>query len=304
MKISFDLPWKAVKRWDTWIAGSDVRELAATIESAGLHGVGMPDHPMPPDHWLASGGHQAFDPFVMLATIAAHTSRIRLHTNLIVAGYRSPYILAKSAASLDKLSGGRLTLGMGAGYVKSEFDAVGADFGGRGPHFDRSIAALREAWSGEEFEVPGITSEDGGRRAFLTLPRPEQPSGPPIWIGGNSKRARRRAAELGDGWMPLEQGSAQADVTGTDTLSGIAQLSGRIAELQEMRSALGKDGPFDVCLFVQDTGSPEQLRRFLDESGAEAEAAGVTWLTWQSAARSVGQCLEDIAQVGEGLTPG
>src|SRR5260370_1939548 len=165
------------------------------------------DHPFPDEKWLAGGGHHAFDPFVSLAFMAAHTRRIRLLTMLVVAGYRHPYITAKAAASLDNLSGGRLVLGVGAGYQQPEFAVLGAPFGDRGPRLDAAVAAIRVAWSGNvvDFDDPYFPAH-----GHVMLPRPAQPDGPPIWFGGNSARAR--------GWRSCRNGLAFAGVPACDAI--------------------------------------------------------------------------------------
>ena len=96
-------------------------EVARAAERAGFDALSLTEHPVPGARWLSSGGHQSLDPFVALGFAAAATEQLRLLTHLALAPYRNPFLLAKAAATLDRLSGGRLTLGLGAGYQKSEF---------------------------------------------------------------------------------------------------------------------------------------------------------------------------------------
>src|SRR3954453_5756336 len=96
-------------------------EVAVAAERAGFDGFSLTEHPVPGARWLEHGGHQSLDPLIALAAIAVATQRIRLVTHLVVAGYRNPFVLAKAAATVDIVSGGRLTLGLGAGYHKTEF---------------------------------------------------------------------------------------------------------------------------------------------------------------------------------------
>jgi len=295
MKINFQMPPRAVKHFDTWIGEYSLGDLAVAAEEAGLDAVSMTEHPFPADDWLAAGGHHAFDPFVALAVMATRTSRIRLLTNLVVAAYRNPYFTAKSAASLDVLSGGRLTLGLGAGYLASEFQVLGADYRRRGAIFDAAIEAMRAAWTGESVTRNTELFPAAGHTA---LPRPRQRPHPPLWIGGNSRRARRRAAELADGWMPFQQPQEQAKITGTDSLGSIDKLAERIAELHRMRRDADRTELVDVCYCPHGTGPAECLIAFLEDSGDACAAAGVTWLTWESTARSASDCLADIAEVG------
>jgi len=101
----------------------DLNTVATTAERSGFDGFSFSEHPAPSARWLDTGGHQSFDPIVALGYVAAATERLRLHTNLSMAPYRNPFLLAKAAATVDKLSGGRLVLGLGTGYLKSEFYA-------------------------------------------------------------------------------------------------------------------------------------------------------------------------------------
>jgi len=99
-------------------------DVARSAETAGFDALALTEHPIPGARWLHTGGHQSLDPFVALAFAAAATSRLRLLTHLALAPYRNPFLLAKAAATVDKLSGGRMILGLGAGYQKSEFHAL------------------------------------------------------------------------------------------------------------------------------------------------------------------------------------
>ena len=140
------------------------------------------------------------DPLVLLSYIAAATERIRLATGVLILPQRNPLILAKEAASLDRLSGGRLELGIGVGWVREEAEALGVDFENRGRRADEYIDAIRTLWRepvasfhGEHVSFQGVVSE----------PRPLQPGGVPIIVGGHSKAAARRAGRYGNGFYPL-----------------------------------------------------------------------------------------------------
>jgi len=140
------------------------------------------------------------DPLVWLSYVAAATERIRLATGVLILPQRNPLVLAKEAASLDRLSGGRLELGIGVGWVREESEAVGARFEDRGHRTDEYVAAMRALWRepvasfrGEHVRFDGVVCE----------PRPLQPGGVPIVVGGHSKAAARRAGRFGDGFYPL-----------------------------------------------------------------------------------------------------
>ena len=146
------------------------------------------DSHVPADHQL--------DPLVSLAWLAAHTRRIALGTSVLVLPYRGAAATAKALSTIDWLSGGRLVVGVGAGWLRSEFDALGVPFDDRGPRTDAAIGALRElsAGHGELTSLPAGARE---RRGVI-----------PILVGGSSRAALERAARLGDGWHPLNLSAA------------------------------------------------------------------------------------------------
>src|SRR5690242_16290137 len=142
---------------DDMLDPGPIADVAATAEQAGWGGFAFTEHPAPGARWLAGGGHQSLDPFVALGHAAAVTNRVRLLTYLAVAPYRNPFLLAKAAATVDKLSAGRLILGLGTGYLKSEFYALGVDFERRNELFDETLDVLPRAWSGDPFTYKGIS---------------------------------------------------------------------------------------------------------------------------------------------------
>jgi probable F420-dependent oxidoreductase len=220
------------------VTAADLATCALAAEHAGVDAVFVTDHPAPPEQWLRHGGHPTLDPFVALSFAAAATTRLRLHTNLLVLGYRRPYLAAKAAASLDALSGGRVILGVGVGYLRAEFDALGAGFDDRGARADESLAAMRAAWTGEPQGPDGV----------VIRPRPVQRPHPPIWVGGNSMRAMRRAVEHGQGWAPMPSPRAAEAMLGTPGIESVEELGERIAVLHQMADAAGRTEPLDVVV--------------------------------------------------------
>lgn len=140
------------------------------------------------------------DPLVWLTWLAASTRRIRLATGILILPLRNPVVLAKTAASLDRLSDGRLLLGIGVGWVREESEAVGADFATRGLRCDEYIEAMRALWREpvSSFEGSSVRFEE-----VVSRPKPVRPGGVPIIVGGHSPAAARRAGRLGDGFYPL-----------------------------------------------------------------------------------------------------
>ena len=179
-----------------------VVELAKAADELGFDFVTAQDHSVAPRKWAEEGGGQTwYEPFVVLSYAAAVTKRLRLLTDVVIVPYRSPFQLAKISASLDQLSGGRLILGLGVGYLEEEFKILGAPFEDRGAVMDDSIEVLKRCWTEEWVDVstPYFEAKD-----VSISPQPLQQPRPPIWIGGNSWRALRRAVEHADGWSPFK----------------------------------------------------------------------------------------------------
>lgn len=243
-------------------------DAARAVEDAGFDAVWVTDHPFPTETWLLHGGHPTLDPLVALTFAAGATSTVRLHTNILVLPYRNPYLVAKGVSTLDVLSGGRVILGVGAGYLQPEFAVLGADFDSRNEAVDRGISAMRAAWTGEPVE------------GHVMLPTPVQRPHPPIWVGGNSRAAIRRAVDLGDGWTPFPQPAGAARFTRTAALDTIDALRARIAYARDYAAEVGRTEPLDICFvpFGMTLGREVDGAR-LAEGLAEMEDAGVTWVS-------------------------
>jgi probable F420-dependent oxidoreductase len=167
----------------------------------------------PDGHWL--------EPLTTLSVLAGMTSRIRLGTNILVAALRRPAVLAKSTATLDVLSGGRLDLGVGVGWQREEYDAAGLDFDQRGRLLDHSLEVCQTLWREQRaaYDSPELHFE-----ATHMMPKPLQPGGVPIWVSGTiNPRVVRRLARFGSGWIPWGPAAA-------DPVKGIAEMRERLAE--------------------------------------------------------------------------
>lgn len=279
MKFSYGIPSHVVGSPEEFLAPGAIGELASAAERAGFDAVYTTEHPFPGDRWLSQGGHHALDPMVALSFAAAATSHIRLHTNLFVLAYRNPFLAAKSIATLDVLSGGRTIVGIGVGYLEEEFEALGTSFGDRGDRTDEAIAAMRSAWTGESVTLEGTGFSATGN---TMLPRPRQLPGPPIWIGGNSRRAIRRAVELGNGWCPFPASAQAAARTGTAALESVADLEAALGFAAEHAEAVGRVNPLTV-VFIPDGLSMLDLAPVdygrVTESVLELAEIGVDWVT-------------------------
>lgn len=174
----------------------------------------------PDGHWL--------EPLTVLAAVAARTTRVRLATGILVAALRRPVVLAKSLATLDVLSGGRVDLGVGVGWQRAEYDAAGLPFEERGRLLDDTLDLCRRLWTQPVVDVPGAGP-------IHQMPKPRQPGGVPIWVSGRStnRRVPQRIARVGAGWIPWGDDAR-------DPAAGVARI-------REAMAAAGRaDDPLQV----------------------------------------------------------
>jgi len=223
-----------------------LRECALAAEEAGIDALWIADHiAIPPDDAEGSNGRY-LDPLATLAFLAAATERIGLGVGVLVLPYRPALATAKWVATIQELSGGRLLLGVGAGWMEAEFRAVGVDRGRRGAITDETLDVLHRCFASDE-----VTLND---QTFLFRPRPPRP---PILVGGSAPHALRRAARFGEGWMPMG-------------LSPDA-LREPVAKLRELAAAAGKPTP-EVAVFtrlpVDDDGAARNLIAAYAAAGA------------------------------------
>lgn len=273
MQYMFSYPQAAGAEVDMLDAGS-VADVAVALEAAGWNGLAFTDHPAPGAKWLDAGGHQTLDPFVALGHAAAVTTGLRLLTHLAVAPYRNPLLLAKSAATVDKLSKGRFILGLGTGYHKTEFYALGVDFEERNALFDEALEVLPLHWLGEPFSYKGRHFD---ARDVIGRPLPEQ-NPIPIWIGGNSEISLRRVAERAQGWMPLVGPRELSATVRTPVLTSFDEVRSKIARLQELAGE--RADQLDIVtsypdLTIADTDTDVERHR---EALGQLEEIGVTWV--------------------------
>jgi probable F420-dependent oxidoreductase len=166
----------------------------------------------------------ALEPLTLLSSLAGSTSRVRLGVSVLIVPHRNPLYAAKALSTLDVLSGGRVICGVGSGWMREEFDALGLNFARRGDETDEWVRIFKACWLESEPEYHGRLY------AFAKVkfePKPVQKPHPPIWVGGNSRRAMRRAVELGDAWHP---GWSRPD-----------QLAAQRRELEAMAAKAGRD---------------------------------------------------------------
>jgi len=279
MKLNIPLPFDRMEPADEFTTMDALSDVGRAVERAGFHAAFVTDHPCPTGRWLDAGGHHAQGPFVVLAMLAAVTKRLRLQTGILVLPYRNPFLVARDVATLDRFSGGRVTLSLGAGYLKGEYRALGVDFARRNELMDEYLGALKVALAGGEFSFEGSGYTAFGNRI---LPGPVQKPHPPLLVGGNSRRAIRRAVEFGDGWNPFFTSSGGVDIATTRTaaMAGEEDLVAGIAYMREHCAAVGRDRHPEIVLgSITAPGEARTPQRIIDRIGRYRElgvsAAGV-----------------------------
>jgi probable F420-dependent oxidoreductase len=238
----------ACSPWEVTAGIEDIARIAVAADRLGYNHITCSEHVAVPAAIAAERGGTYWDPLATLGYLAALTNRIRLATQVLVLGYHHPLEIAKRYGTLDVVSGGRLTLGLGVGSLEEEFDLLGLPFEDRGPRADDALAALRAALSTPQPEYQGTYYQFSD---FIVEPHAIQPR-VPLWIGGRTHRSLRRAIEHGDGWVPfgLSHSELAAMITPADVPAGfevvfsvgsqldpIADHHGTVSALQEVSNA-------------------------------------------------------------------
>ncbi|MET0238368.1 MAG: LLM class F420-dependent oxidoreductase [Sphingobium sp.] len=297
MKINCPLPFDHTDAPAEFGTIQAVIEIGRAVEKAGFNAGLVTDHPVPTGRWLDAGGHHAQSPFVMLALLAAHTTTLRLQTGILVAPYRNPFIVARDITTLDAYAGGRVTLSIGAGYLKGEYRALGVDFEKRNELMDEFIKAIRVSTTGEEFAFEGDGYQAFGNR--IVPGSPQQPL--PIYVGGNAKRAIRRVVDLADGWNPFFTmgGGVNSNTTRTAEITNEEDLSAAIDYMKDYAAKVGRtDLPEIVLGGVNKPGEVLSSQEIVDRIGIYKEL-GVTTagVTVKGATRA--EFIENALRIGE-----
>ncbi len=321
MKFSFGYPFFTAPASPEFLSAKAIGGIAAAAEKAGVNAVFLSEHPAPSASWRESGGHDALDPFVALGFAAMATKDISLLTNLTVVPYRNPLLLAKTAATLDVLSGGRLILGMGTGYLKAEYFALGVDFEERNELFDEAVEVLLKLWAGEgDGDEAGAITYEGkhfSARDIAAFPLPVSKPHPPFWLGGNSKLTRRRVAEWGQGWMPMPNPKELADRRRSAHLETTEELAEMIAYMKSHAESAGRKekdlGPIDIMYMTFEGGTPKAKGGKKGKGGFEKDRyiqavseladAGVNWLAINASGTSLSEIEDQLAFIGSEILP-
>ena len=284
--------------WERDAGPAELLRIAQTCDRNGFFYVAACDHACVPRERAAAMGTTWYDTVATLGYLAAATRHVRLMSHVYILPYRHPVLSAKAFATIDALSGGRVILGVGAGHLEGEFATLGVDFKRRGKLLDEAIDLVKQAFL-EEYPV-----HDGPTwpvREVGIAPRPVQRPRPPIWVGGSTPAALKRAAERGDGWLP--QGTPRAE------------LPQAIATIREhRRKKLGDDVPIEIgtmseWLYVGTpsfdvganarTGTAEEIAAHL----RGLKDIGVHHFGVRFRARSCDELIDQIDAFGGGVAP-
>jgi probable F420-dependent oxidoreductase len=298
-----------------YVTGEAYLGVAQAAERAGFGFMAVNDHIIVPGsldsaypytqggHWAAAEHGHCFDQLATLAYLAGCTSRLRLLTSIMVVPHRPAIMTAKMLATIDVLSGGRLILGVGAGWMQEEFRLLGAPFEDRGAATDEYLEAFKELWTKER---PAYRGRHVSFSDVIFQPKPIQKPHPPIWVGGESPAALRRTLRLGDAWYPGNNSQ-------TKPLDTPARLGAAIGDLRRMAEAGGRDpASVDVCLLVQNpfewaalkTQDGSARRLFTGTStdmaadAAALEAVGVRHIALRLGGNSLPDSLERVDRFG------
>jgi probable F420-dependent oxidoreductase len=283
-----------VEPWERHAGPDELAQVAQAADRAGFFYVAVCDHIAIPSEQATAMSETWWDTVATLGWLAGITERVRLLSHVYVPAYRHPLQVAKAFSTLDHISGGRIVMGVGAGHVRGEFDLLGLPFDERGALLDESIDALRAAFAEDYATLPGPRwpAADLGQQ-----PRPVQEDGPPIWVGGSSPAAIRRAAQRGDGWLP--QGPTTPEL---------------VERIRHLRDEAGRHDAFDIgalvgATFVGEptwdldgpglTGPPEKLAHVL----GKFRAMGVGQVQVRLRSRSVDELVEQIERFGADVIP-
>ena len=283
-----------------WTHGDDpapILAIARKADELGYAWLPCSDHVVVPGRAVPSMGTQWYEPATTLAFIAGITSRVRLLAHVVVLPYHSPFDVAKQYATLDRLSGGRVILGIGTGHLRGEFRALDAPFEERGAVTDERLRVIKALWSDAAASFAGSAYQF---RDLHLAPRPVQQPHPPIWVGGNSRRAVRRAVELAQGWIPFEVTLEQV-VAALDYARALPDYERRDAPLDVVAPA----GPVEIASAPiagargRFTGHRDQVR----DDVADYERGGVTGLTVGFRARTLAAYLEQMDRFASEIMP-
>ncbi len=273
--------------WTEQAGPADVAAIARAADRFGFHHLTCSEHVAIPASAAASRGTRYYDPLATFGFLAAQTTRIRFVTHVLVLGYHHPLAIAKRYGTLDRVSGGRLVLGVGVGTLAEEFGLLGVEFAGRGAVYEDALRALRSAFGrrepryhGTHFAFDGMVVDPCGVQTDV-----------PIWVGGRSARSLRRALLFADGWSPF----------GSDP-DALERFVGRARGWREWRE---RAAPFELVLPIDRLLDPVDAteRRAIVERLGRYRALGATIVNLRFRHGSLEHYLEQLEIVARDVAP-
>jgi probable F420-dependent oxidoreductase len=275
-----------------------IAQAARQIEALGFDGVWLSDHVTLPDTPAFQPRRVFYEPLALAGYLAASTSRVRIGFSVLVVPYRHPVVTAKQIATVDQMSGGRLVLGVGVGWVEEEFAVLSAPFHERGRRTDEYLRAMKELWTSE---APSFAGESVQFRDISFLPKPAQRPGPPLIVAGATPRAIRRAAELGDGWNPIRMPTTEL-TAGVQRFRAVCARAGRPDDLPVVYRTDVRLGEAPQSPHQPFTGTPDRIH----EDVHAYTAAGVTEFVFDLAVSGIDSAeawLEALNRLAAELRP-
>jgi probable F420-dependent oxidoreductase len=273
--------------WAEDAGPAELARIAVAADRLGFHHLTCSEHVAIPVAAAPVRGARYYDPLATFGFLAGQTSRVRFVTHVLVLGYHHPLEIAKRYGTLDRLSGGRLVLGVGVGTLAEEFALLGAPFTDRGPRYEDALRALRAAfgrrtpsYSGTHHRFDGMLIDPCGVQADV-----------PIWLGGRTPRSLRRALELGDGWDPFGL--------------GLEQLEPMVRAARARRAWRGRTRPFDLVLPIDrllDPTDAAERGEFIDRASRYRDL-GTTILNVRMRHTSLAHYLEQLDALAVEVSP-
>ena len=228
--------------WEARVTAADTLRFARAAEDLGFDYLWVSEHIVQIPEVVPFQGPRFYEAVSAAAVLLGATSRIRLLTYIAVLPYHHPVVYAKQIATVDTLSGGRLTLGLASGHLRKEFEALGVPFAERGRRSEESLRIMKALWTEER---PTYRGEFHRFEDVVFEPKPAQKPHPPIYLGGDAKPIRRRAAHLGDGWIPW--------------LTTPEEAPGCMTYIRDQRAKAGRTGSFDLMMLLADFPPEDRL---------------------------------------------
>ncbi len=293
-------------RWTpTIISPEATRRFAQTAEGGGFDAIAFTDHPAPSNRWVDSGGEGVADLFTSLGFCAAVTTQIKLLTYVLLPTYRNPFLTAHHAATLDHLSEGRVILGLGTGYLKSEFHALGVDPNNRRARFEEAMAVCKQVWAGADVTIDGFGYSGRGVRS---VPAAFQQPHPPLWLHGNTRWATDWAVREAQGWMGMIIGDDRTPTLRTTPIPTVEAFIDRVDDVRVRCEQAGRDpATLEIInsgiwpmLDIRTRPDAEHMR---DDVGRLA-AGGVDWVGFNLCGDDVEASIDSLRWFSEQIIAG